>query len=291
MIKLILFSILSLNITHSYSQEFVLQNKNTRTMLDFCDKVDSYFSKYKWGNSACKTYDFKHELVSVKKDPLIYTTYGDTESENRYLIMCGVHGDEITPIKFCFDILENINEEIKDSLIVIAPIVNPDSFLKKKPTRTNENGVDVNRNFPTKNWNKFALKKWKRRYRSDKRRYPGHECNSEPETKFQVSLINKFKPNYIISVHAPLTLIDYDGPVYNHNGEIHSAKKFLKEMAKKANHYRIKDYPVFPGSLGNYSGYERKIPTLTIELPSSDPSKHGEYWNRFKKAFSFALKN
>ena len=255
----------------------------------FCKKIENYFVKYNWGYSKCLDYEFDFKLKSNNKDPLIYKAYGDVKSKNRYIIMCGVHGDEITPIKFCFDILKNINKNLKDTFIVVAPIVSPDSFLKKKPTRTNANGVDVNRNFPTENWDRLALKKWKHRYRKDKRRYPGPKSNSEPETQFQMDLIKEFNPTYIISVHAPLTLLDYDGPAYAHNGEVHSAKHFLKEMSKRANHYRIKDYPVFPGSLGNYAGYERKIPTLTLELPSSDPDNHKKYWNQFKKAFSFAL--
>jgi protein MpaA len=38
----------------------------------------------------------------------------------------------------------------------------------------------------------------------------------------------------------------------------------------------------FPGSLGNYAGQERGIPTLTLELPSADPKKAPDYWNIFK---------
>jgi protein MpaA len=227
--KIIIILITTLFINITYSQE----TDKEIALNQFCSKVDFYFEKYNWGKSECLKYNFDHQLTSQKNDPLIYTTYGNKKSKNKYLIMCGVHGDEITPIKFCFDILKNINKDLKDIFIVVAPIVNPDSFLKTKPTRTNNNGVDVNRNFPTKNWDKLALKKWKHRYRSDKRRYPGQESNSEPETKFQIQLLKSFSPTYIISVHAPLTLLDYDGPAYAHNGEVHSAKNFLKEMSKK----------------------------------------------------------
>ena len=34
---------------------------------------------------------------------------------------------------------------------------------------------------------------------------------SEQETYFQVNLIKRYMPSKIISVHAPLTIIDYDG--------------------------------------------------------------------------------
>ena len=51
---------------------------------------------------------------------------------NTTLILCGVHGDEITPIKFCYDIMKHVESNKKfysEKLIVIAPIVNPDSFF------------------------------------------------------------------------------------------------------------------------------------------------------------------
>ena len=41
-------------------------------------------------------------------------------------------------------------------------------------------------------------------------------------------------------------------------------------MSKKASGYKITDYPFFTGSLGNYAGNERQIPTYTLELPNSD---------------------
>ena len=171
----------------------------------------------------------------------------------------------------------------------IAPLVTPDSFFKRWPTRTNHNGIDVNRNFPTKDWAKDAMRIWKHRYRSDPRRYPGERPLSEHETVFQVNLIKRYKPSKIISVHAPLTIIDYDGPEHGGLFSASKANNLLIQMSKKAKGYRIKNYPFFPGSLGNYAGNERKIPTYTLELPSSDYTKHKRYWKLFKDSVSHAI--
>ena len=130
------------------------------------------------------------------------------------LYFCGVHGDEITPMKFCYDVMDFINglgDNLKGNRVIVAPLVTPDSYLKKYPTRTNARGVDVNRNFPTRDWDRDALRLWKTRYRKSKRRFPGKVSKSEQETYFQINLINRYKPSKIISVHAPLTIIDYDG--------------------------------------------------------------------------------
>lgn len=271
--------------------------KNSKKVSNYCKKVDRYFKKYDWEKSHCNDYSWNHVRNSHWGDPLIWFVYGEEDkatirNKNVTLILCGVHGDEITPVKFCFDLLQDIKKNPKlvkeDSLIAIAPIANPDSFFKKKPTRTNGRGVDINRNFPTRDWNKSALHLWKTRYRKNKRRFPGKKALSEQETIFQVNLIKRYKPNKIISVHAPLTMLDYDGPTFGHKHG-HGAKNLLEGMSRLANKYKISNYPFFPGSLGNYAGNERKIPTYTLELPNSDWNKTRQYYAQFRDAIHLAI--
>jgi protein MpaA len=268
----------------------------------YCKLVDTKFRKYGWGKSHCEKYNWHHVRNSYLGRPLIWKSWGeevDVKNKNVTLIMCGVHGDEITPVKFCFDVIKSMENmvydpesgfDLKDKLIVVAPIVTPDSFFKKYPTRTNYRGVDVNRNFPTRDWKQDALRLWKKRYRSDKRRYPGKRPLSEQETIFQVNLIKRYAPDKIVSVHAPLTILDYDGPEkHGHGKHFHAANQLLVQMSKDASGYRIKNYPFFPGSLGNYAGNELGIPTYTLELPTSDNRKHREYWKLFQKAIYSAI--
>jgi murein peptide amidase A len=268
----------------------------------YCELIDTKFERYGWGKSLCENYKWHHVRNSYLGRPLIWVTFGDekahkTKIKNMTMIFCTVHGDEITPTKFCFDILKDLAErynnpefikEYQDSLVVVAPIVNPDSFFKKYPTRTNYRKVDVNRNFPTKDWKAKAIKLWKARYKSDVRRFPGTKALSEQETLFQVNLIKRYKPSKIISVHAPLTILDYDGP---HKNTAENANLLLIQMSNDASGYRIKDYPFFTGSLGNWAGNERNIPTYTLELPSSDNRNSKKYWERFKVAIRSAVKH
>ena len=282
--------------------------KNTPKVKKFCRKISKKFLHWGWGHSRCESFSWHHVRDSYLGDPLMWVTYGDEEEhkdkpKNVTMIMCGVHGDEITPIKFCFDVLHYLyklepntdeHKNFKDNLIVVAPIANPDSFFRKRPSRTNYRGVDINRNFPTKDWDTRALKLWREWYRKDKRRFPGNKPLSEPETYFQVNLIKRYNPNRIISVHAPLTILDYDGPSvanapHGHHEVALSAKHLLVQMSKKAKDYKIKNYPFFPGSLGNYAGNERNIPTYTLELPTSDNRKHKEYWDKFRNSIDYAM--
>ena len=46
---------------------------------------------------------------------------------------------------------------LKTQRIIIAPLVNPDGFVRQNPTRTNANGVDPNRNFFTEDWHSKAI--------------------------------------------------------------------------------------------------------------------------------------
>jgi murein peptide amidase A len=275
---------------------------HTRAILDFCRKIDQRFLHWGWGLSGCRDFQWNHVRDSVEGDPLMWVVFGDEGSVpknegNITLIMCGIHGDEITPIKFCFDILHELNSkynhpDFKDTLVVVYPIANPDSFFRDRPTRTNSRGVDVNRNLPTKDWEADALRLWRTRHRSDPRRYPGERAMSEPETVTQVNLIRRYGPQKIISVHAPLTILDYDGPVEitPQFGEVGSrASELLIQMSKKADGYQVRNFPFFPGSLGNYAGNERGIPTYTLELPSSDNRRHRDYWELFRTAIRAAI--
>ena len=260
----------------------------------YCQKVDQKFHQYGWSKSNCLGYSWNWVRRSFWGNIIPWVVAGEPEDvdANTTIVLCGVHGDEITPIKFCYDIMEyvqTLGNELRGHRVVIAPLVAPDSFLKKYPTRTNARGVDVNRNFPTKDWDKDALRLWKSRYSSAKRRYPGKISKSEQETHFQINLINRYKPQKIISVHAPLTIIDYDGPESAHGDKEHVAKSLLVQMSKRADGYKVKNYPFFPGSLGNWAGNERGIPTYTLELPTSDNRLHRKHWKKFKPAILYAI--
>jgi protein MpaA len=270
--------------------------ENTQKVKKYCQKIETYFKKYRWGKSYCSNYNWHHVRDSYLGNPIIWKVFGNEEAhkvkhKNATLIFCGVHGDEITPVKFCFDILHDLlkNPDTvgEDNIVIIAPLVAPDSFLKTKPTRYNARGVDVNRNFPTKDWDKNAIKLWKSRYKSDKRRYPGKVARSEHETVFQINLIKRYNPDKIISVHAPLTLIDYDGPEEENTGN--NARQLLIQMSDKAGKYRINNYPFFTGSLGNWAGNERSIPTYTLELPNSDWTKTKKFYMTFRNAIHHAI--
>jgi protein MpaA len=173
----------------------------------------------------------------------------------RVLLIGGIHGDEQTATSIVFKWMEIMHKTgAQEFQWKVAPIVNPDGLLANKPQRVNANGVDLNRNFPTPNWETEALAYWQKKTKSDPRRFPGKSPISEPESRWIFETIKEFKPHVIISVHAPFGVLDLDGPA---------------QPPRRFGQLHFNRVGVYPGSLGNYSGLHQDIPVLTIELPNA----------------------
>jgi murein peptide amidase A len=238
----------------------------------FSAELKGHFQNLGWKDLDIEKIDWQYYRNTRGNRPLIFTSFGKS-SKKVALFLAGVHGDESPSVYILFRLAQFLkkNPELySNKMIVIAPLVNPDGFLSRPQTRTNSAGVDINRNFPTKNWKQSV----KDRY------YSGPHANSESETKFQIALMNRFKPSRILSIHSPLGCNDYDGP----SSDLDSLVIWLKKVSRE-NGLPFRRYQVFPGSLGNYAGMERRIDTLTLELPSSEPLKGPEYFDQFKRMF------
>ncbi|WP_374581545.1 M14 family zinc carboxypeptidase [Pseudoduganella sp.] len=171
----------------------------------------------------------------------------------RVLLLGGIHGDELTASALVFEWLKQMDTPAAQAMHwKVAPLLNPDGLLAAKPQRVNARGVDLNRNFPTPGWQQEAPRYWAKVTRSDPRRYPGKTPLSEPESRWINDTIERFRPDLIVSVHAPFGVLDFDG-------HLHPPSKFGRLLYRSVG--------VYPGSLGNYSGRHKQVPVLTIELP------------------------
>lgn len=261
-------------------------------LQSYCKKMNRKFAIYGWRKIICNPKRWKFKKRSVKGDPLIYQTFiNNPNSKNYSFIFCGIHGDELPSVYLCVylvrDIIFDNPQKYKDSNIIVAPLVNPDSFFRQNPTRVNANGVDLNRNFPTKDWDRLALKLWKNRYHGDKRRNPGASGGSEIETQFVVDIITSYRPRQIVSVHGPYGFWDYDYDKKQKNWT--KIRKIAYQLGRKSRHFPVKDYRVFPGSLGNYAGNDLKIPTYTLELDNVRAQSARNLWIRFKPSLQYLL--
>jgi protein MpaA len=255
---------------------------------NWCQAVRGAIQKFKWQADPCEGIDWKIGGMSVEGRPLVYAEFGDPNAKNTTLVFTMVHGDEVTPLYLGVQLAHWMAKRMEEEnsrkgihmpvRVVIAPLVNPDGFFRK--TRTNARKVDLNRNLATRDWQANALRLWKTKFGSARRRFPGHSAASEPETIFQQELIQSIKPHKILSVHAPLNFMDYDGPTRLSLDRF--PQEYVKECLKLRTRLKAVSGGFFPGSLGNYSGQELGIPTLTLELPTADPRKAEQYWNKFQ---------
>jgi murein peptide amidase A len=245
----------------------------------YIDVLEQQSSNFGWTDIKLGAISWEYHRVSKKRHPLMFTYFGNATG-NCILFLGGVHGDELPTVYIMLKLAHYIKDNpalFKDKCIVIAPLVNPDGFLLTSPTRVNASGVDINRNFPTRDWQRDAIRQWIAKGKKNKRYYPGANSASEQETLFQVALIKRFKPQKILSVHSPLNFFDYDGP----SSDLNSFEQWMEKICKEANH-PLKKFGYYPGSLGNYAGHERNIFTLTLELPSSNPRHGSDYFQKFQ---------
>jgi protein MpaA len=208
----------------------------------------------------------RHKLVgrSLKGRPIMVRILG--EGRDTALIMAGIHGDEAAGPALVDRLtiyLRRNRQLLEGRRVVLLPVANPDGMAAR--TRENVRGVDLNRNFWTVNREDSAAN--------------GLQPLSEPETRALQAIIKEYDPSRIISVHQPLSCIDYDGP----------GKALATRMAQQCD-LEVKKIGARPGSLGSYTGEMLGIPTITLELP---PTASGlsdtALWEKYGKALLAAI--
>jgi hypothetical protein len=212
------------------------------------------------------------------KDPATPTVGPGQDGPRRVLVLGAIHGDEISAVSTIFRWIDFLDRTKGDSFLrqhvyLFLPLTNPDGFYAKPRTRTNASSVDLNRNFATKLWDEEAMTFWKRKASSDPRRFPGKTAASEIETQAVQKAVNEFRPDLIISVHAPYRLVDHDGPI------------LFPDMRSPL---PVRTLGAYPGSLGTYAGIERNIPVVTPELPDANHLPEG---NAIEQLLIFIMKS
>lgn len=191
-------------------------------------------------------------------------------SSSKVILIIGVfHGEEPQGYMAINNYINNEfkNNNIKNEVYII-PCLNPDGM--KNNQRKNSNGVDLNRNFPTKSW---ILS------HKDDNFYGGESAGSEKETQFLINIINKYNPDFILTLHSPYAVVNYDGPA--------------ADIASKISEFT--DYPIqenigypTPGSFGTYCGIERHIPVITLEYDENENIK--SIYEKSNKIFNWIIK-
>ncbi|MCQ2957662.1 MAG: DUF2817 domain-containing protein [Candidatus Gastranaerophilales bacterium] len=212
--------------------------------------------------------NIEERINTLNNNEVLFLSHKSKEVNAKNILFLGVmHGEEpqgdFLITKFIIQIM-NYNLEFKNNLFFI-PCLNPDG--KSICSRGNANNVDLNRNFPTKNYEVTTF---------DDGTTSGASKSSELETKFLVNIIEKYKFDAILSIHAPFEIVNFDGDALDIANDI-----------SKITSYPVQadiGYPT-PGSFGTYCGIERNIPTITLEV--SKNLSDDELWEQNKDVFTY----
>jgi len=247
--------LLCVGLSSSFANAYSPSNK---TISSLCREISNKLSSISIDD--CEQQNLiSSQQYTIKGRPFAYKIYPPLAAKQplgRVLLMGGIHGDEYSAVSITFNWLDKLNQHHSGLFHwQVIPLLNPDGLLHfRRAQRQNANGVDINRNFPSKDWNDLALKYWEVKAYKNPRRYPGPYASSELETQWLIDTISKFNPDVIIAVHAPHRLVDYDGPL---------------NAPHKLGKLRLRQLGTYPGSLGNYAGIDLGLPVVTVELAAA----------------------
>lgn len=203
---------------------------------------------------------------SVKGRPIRAATIG--KGPRRVLWVGGIHGDEregrIATQELPAAFLATKGAESRVTLTILED-VNPDGTALG--TRGNSNGVDLNRNYPAKN------------FRAE-RRY-GMQPLSQPESRLLHDLLQKGGYELVIVAHSWRGdhFINFDGPA-----------RGAAELFSNRSGYRVRDsgdMSPTPGSLGSWVGRTLGKGILTLEYERGREAWAA--WNETKDAILAVL--
>lgn len=223
--------------------------------------------------SLCEAAQLQSDSArSVKGRPLYTRDVQPADARLRVLVVGGMHGDERSSASLALHWIGLAQAVPAQTHWRFIPALNPDGLFSRPARRVNANGVDLNRNFPTPNWESEAAFYWEKRTRKDPRRWPGKRPLSEPESRFLFEQMQRFQPDLIVSIHAPYGVLDFDGPMAPPS---RLGRLYLDQVG------------IFPGSLGNYGGVHKGMPVVTIELPNAtqtpSTAEMGQMWQDLRR--------
>jgi hypothetical protein len=206
--------------------------------------------------------------TSVNRRPLRLQRLGT--GPRKVLWIGGIHGDEPEGAVATAALSGSFERAHLAPLVSLLILENANPDGRAAHTRGNAHGVDLNRNFPSRNFD------------SSDPRYGGHPL-SQPESRTLYDLILRERPQLVIACHSwqGNAFINFDGP----------ARPLAVEFSRRSG-LPLKPSSALgeatPGSLGSWLGDDLQVSVLTIEWARrSDPNTD---WRMTHDAVLLALR-
>jgi predicted deacylase len=214
----------------------------------------------------------------------------------KVLFLSAIHGNEVGTVKLNCSLMSHLSrhkKDFKDFSFYFIPCFNPDGYIEaqRQPDyknggrvgRLNAHQVDLNRNFPTKDFKMYSVWSHGKNYSEKTKVYCGRTGASERETKALVHFLKEERIPFIFSFH-------------NVGGDVTpSQNPFALELAadyaqktsfKKVSHEEWKKLEQ-TGTLKKWCE-ENQVALLEVE-GSPKASRWGSDWSTQKKALLSAL--
>ncbi len=180
---------------------------------------------------------------SVRGAPLVALEIGNPALPSVLVVGC-IHGDERAGTAVVDQL--QANPPSKRIHLWLVRSLNPDG--QANATRTNVDGVDLNRNFPDR---------WKPLDRPGGPHYAGPHALSEPESKSMASLLAQIRPRVGIWFHQALNLID-----------VSQGPRTIENALAAALGMREAALTEYPGSAIGYEDHFWPHTAFAFELPA-----------------------
>lgn len=196
------------------------------------------------------TPDWKKTALGTPIDLFSSAPLSELVGQRPIILLGGIHGDEPQGVRLAEDTLRWLREVSEKNAAlapwILVPCLNIDGF--RANSRTNGRGVDLNRNYPSRDWSPSH---------AQDRYHPGSAPASEPEVQAIVELIETLQPRLLIHCHSWKPCIVATGA---------PAQLDAQRLAESTGYKVVAEigYPT-PGSLSRYGWHDRQIPVICIE--------------------------
>lgn len=174
--------------------------------------------------------------------------------EECLLLFGGIHGNEKGTVELLQKFIDVVTADPKllspSKKLVVLPLLNPDGY-SDNIYRTNANGVNLNRNFPTMTWTQF----------SDSETFAGAKPFSESESRALQAAVEACNPSIMVAFHSQGGVV---------SPEANTESLALANWYIEKSGYTFYNDWNYPGTATGWFSETTGNPAITVELTDHD---------------------